>query len=127
SGEYIIKAEENYNGENIVVSKSIAVIRPSAGGYLTVGVFPNPYHREAGMGNVEFGVKGSEPSSVSVRVYNVAGELVANLSVPDTDLGATLSWQVDNVASGVYIGLVEAQSLVSGLKDKKIVKVIVVK
>src|SRR5581483_2016511 len=72
SGEYIIKAEESYNGERIVITKSVAVIRPQTGAYLTVSVYPNPYHPSAGSAQVTLNVSVTEESSLDVRVYNVA-------------------------------------------------------
>ena len=130
TGEYIVKVEENYFGQTIVITKSVSVVRDQQDEFLKVNAYPNPYHASKGNGEVTFVVNVREQAQVSVRVYNVAGEAVTMLDIPTAQLSAipsgTVTWNVADVASGVYLGVFEAHG-VSGKTEKKVIKVIIVK
>ncbi len=50
-------------------------------------------------------------SSVSIRIFDMAGDLVADLPAPGVGSGDhEVIWKVDNIDSGVYIARVQAQS-----------------
>ncbi len=73
-----------------------------------VYTYPNP----ATGGTVTFKVRVAYKSYVKVDVYNVAGEKVAALEKADCPAGqaSELAWDIRNIASGVYIYRLEAQS-----------------
>lgn len=50
------------------------------------------------------------PSTINVRIYNMAGELVETLKTTGSPLvDNEVVWQLGNVASGVYMARVEAE------------------
>lgn len=65
-------------------------------------------------------------SSVSIKILDLSGELVTTF--PGTNFPKTdneVPWNVSSVQSGVYYGLIEAES--NGIKEKRIIKIAVVK
>ncbi|MBI5245046.1 MAG: hypothetical protein HY922_15390 [Elusimicrobia bacterium] len=76
-----------------------------------VYAFPVPWSPNSGdpsLGNKTDGIRFAQtPTDGSIRIYNIAGELVRSLDIPPGNLG-TVSWDVrtnggHDVASGVYI------------------------
>jgi outer membrane protein assembly factor BamB len=59
-------------------------------------------------------------ADVTIDVYNIAGELIAHLSNPNSPAGlfSDIEWNISGIASGVYIYRIEAKSA-SGAKDIK--------
>jgi flagellar hook assembly protein FlgD len=128
SGEYLLKVEEIVGGDKITIVESITVVRIVGPDGVRVGVYPNPVHGGSGAGVVKIAVTVAERSETTVRIYNVAGELVGTIPAGTVPAGTTtLEWQVSSMASGVYIGLVETRSLETGDREKKTVKIVIVK
>ncbi|MBN1542525.1 T9SS type A sorting domain-containing protein, partial [candidate division KSB1 bacterium] len=64
--------------------------------------------------------------SVTIRIYDLAGEFVQSLSTSGIQAGDhEVGWQIDSVQSGVYLARVEAES--DRHKDNKVIKIAVVK
>ncbi len=127
SGEYLVKIEQTYNHNHDVVVQSVTVLVSSFSGFMDASVYPNPYISTPDQ-KVWFKVTLQDNADVRVRIYDVVGELVNTLSSPGAGPGpASLGWYVGGVASGLYIGVVEAKSLVSGEIQKKQLKISIVK
>lgn len=73
-----------------------------------VYTYPNPAKGDA----VTFKFLLSDKAGVSIDVYNVAGEKVAALSRGNCPAGVTseIVWDIKNIASGVYVYKVKAES-----------------
>ncbi|MGE5179046.1 MAG: T9SS type A sorting domain-containing protein, partial [Bacteroidota bacterium] len=95
-----------------------AVVAPDTAGAVTgtqnlssVFVYPNPSHD--GTSRVHYRLQ-STATSVSIRIFDTAGSLVADLPVGAADLlGSSehsVPWNQDSIASGVYVCRVEVQS-----------------
>jgi flagellar hook assembly protein FlgD len=128
TGDYLLKVEEHYLGEKVVATRNITVVRYSMSGFLSAKAYPNPWHAGAGK-NMSFNIMTSQDAVVGIKLYNIAGEAVGSLYAPYVAGGvlSSMDWDVSHVASGTYLGLVEARSLESGVTEKKVVKVIIVK
>ena len=65
-------------------------------------------------------------SSVSIKILDLSGELVTTF--PGTNFPKTdneVPWNVSAIQSGVYYGVIEAES--NGIKEKRIIKIAVIK
>ncbi len=66
------------------------------------------------------------PATVSVEIFDIAGNKVASLSGPgEAGVPNEIVWNVKNVARGAYLAVVEASG--SGKTERKTVKIAVVK
>jgi hypothetical protein len=74
----------------------------------SVYTYPNPAKGDT----LTFKFRPSDKSYVKIDVYNVAGEEVASMEKANCPAGQTseISWIVKNIASGVYIYRVRAES-----------------
>ena len=82
-----------------------------SGALMTAGAvytYPNPAKGDT----LTFKFYLADKASVTIDVYNVAGEKVARLSKSNCPAGLTseIAWDVKNIASGVYIYRVQAES-----------------
>jgi hypothetical protein len=65
-------------------------------------------------------------TSVTVKILDLSGELVTTLNgTANSYADNEISWDVTTVQSGIYYGVVEAQ--IDGSKERKIIKIAVVK
>ncbi len=127
SGEYLIKIDQTYNHQHDVLVQSVTVLSSNLSGFMDASVYPNPYLSTPDH-KVWFKVALQDQSNLTVRIYDVVGELVNTLSLPAAGPGiATLGWDVNNAAAGLYVGIVEAASQVSGQTQKKPLKVSIIK
>ncbi len=127
SGEYLIKIEQVYNHQHDVVVQSVTVLSSNLSGFMDASVYPNPYLSTPDH-KLWFKVTLQDQSNLTVRIYDVVGELVNTLSLPAAGPGiATLGWDVNNAAAGLYVGIVEADSQVSGQTQKKSLKISIIK
>jgi len=67
---------------------------------------------------------------MTVRIYNIAGELVWKAEV--TGAGASLRWDLKNregtqVVPGLYVAVLDAHDPVTGMKDRKLLRLAVVR
>jgi flagellar hook assembly protein FlgD len=127
SGEYLIKIDQTYNHQHDVLVQSVTVLSSNLSGFMDASVYPNPYLSTPDH-KVWFKVALQDQSNLTVRIYDVVGELVNTLSLPAAGPGiATLGWDVNNAAAGLYVGIVEAASQVSGQTQKKALKISIIK
>jgi hypothetical protein len=64
--------------------------------------------------------------TVTVRIFDGAGDLVKELSGPaQAGLERDLTWDLADVSSGIYLGRVEAET--AGGTDKTFIKIAVIK
>ena len=82
-----------------------------------VYTYPNP----AKGGILTFKFKPAYEAFVKIDVYNVAGEKVAKFEKAGCQAGVTseIQWNIENIASGVYIYIVEAASAAGSKKITK--------
>jgi hypothetical protein len=70
----------------------------------------------------------SEDSDISVKIFDLAGDYVAELTgFASGGLDGEIRWNVSSIESGVYLARVEAKSVVSGKTDYKIIKIAIIK
>lgn len=100
---------------------------PVYGSYLpqeSVYNYPNPV--VSGQTFIRYYV--SEDSDISVKIFDLAGDYVAELKgFGQGGMDGEISWNVGNIQSGVYLARVEAKSTVSGKSDYKIIKIAIIK
>ncbi len=93
-----------------------------------ISVYPNPYYAfnpsETGRFDTFVTFAGLPPTKCSIRIFNLAGQLVRKLEKNDTS--EFLRWELQNhdrlpVASGMYIAHVQV-ALPAGGEDTKILK-----
>jgi flagellar hook assembly protein FlgD len=104
-------------GLTVEATQSVIVLREAKKYLDKLIILPNPYDEKKAPGPITFKwtfINGVQTGDAYVRVYNVAGELVASLK---GDLaGATgITWnlkqgKVYNVSRGVYIAVLEAKN-----------------
>lgn len=86
--------------------------------------YPNPVI--SGETYIRFFV--SEDSDIFVKIFDLAGDYVAELSgYANGGLAGEIKWNVSAIESGVYLARVEAKSVVSGKTDHKIIKIAIIK
>ncbi len=126
NGEFIIKAEQIYHGGRVTFAKSVTVLQASTNAPFGAKAYPNPY-RAGGTQTIYFKVDLSQSASLRINIYNLAGNLIITLRSPGGMGTQVLPWDVNAVASGVYIAAVEAQPLAAGPTFKTAVKVVIIK
>ncbi|HPO54851.1 MAG TPA: T9SS type A sorting domain-containing protein [Ignavibacteriaceae bacterium] len=85
--------------------------------------YPNPVY--SGSTNIRYYV--SENSSVTIKIFDLSGDFVAELS--DKAAGGTdneTKWDVTNIQSGIYLARIEAKAE-SGKSESAIIKIAVIK
>jgi flagellar hook assembly protein FlgD len=123
--QVIIKTQE---GTVLEASKKVVVLREDKIYFDTVKAYPNP--ATTNLENFpymtfEWTLAGAETGEISIKIYNIAGELVRHIT---GDLSAgSLQWDMktDNgkfVARGIYICIIEGRNS-EGYRDMKILKV----
>ena len=66
-----------------------------------ISLFPNPYVANRDMeGIIKFG---NLPAEARIRIYTIKGEEIAIIENKSFVDGDSISWNVSNIASGVYI------------------------
>lgn len=85
--------------------------------------WPNPVYDSRTF--IRYYINGTA-SSVTIKILDLSGELVTTLNgTAFSNADNEISWDVSNVQSGIYYGVVEAQ--IDGSKERKIIKIAVVK
>jgi M6 family metalloprotease-like protein len=83
--------------------------------------YPNP--NETDFTNIRYYLR--EDASVSIKIYDLAGDLVENFHGPGMGkIDNEIRWDLSSVASGVYICRIEAKS--KSMKDVRLIKIMVV-
>lgn len=85
--------------------------------------YPNPVYN--GVCNIRY-LLTDNAESVSVRIYDIAGDLVTEINAPETTIGEhEVQWDVASVQSGSYIARIEAKR--NNDNGIKFIKIAVVK
>jgi hypothetical protein len=114
-----VRAEDGKGGE-IVVTREVTVYAQAGLKAGEVAAYPNPV---PGGGEVTFAVTGVESLTVRVMVYDVAGELVRKVKgLPGANEAV---WDTEDVASGLYIAVVELVRPGVGLAERQVKKILV--
>jgi flagellar hook assembly protein FlgD len=118
SGTYLIKVSRNSPGAgNEVLSRSVTVLSAPGGLLADLRALPNPlttsqpvaFQWAAGAGNLK----------VKALVYDLAGELVANLT-NDGSVPNQILWDADKSASGIYLVRIEAADAAGNVEKKNL-------
>lgn len=106
-------------------SKTVTVLREGKLYIEELKSIPNPYVKgSGGIIRFEWKLQGVEEGEVSIRIYNVAGEIVRRLegNLTDGKINWDLKTEEKHYASrGIYIAVMDAKNR-EGYKDKKIIK-----
>ncbi len=123
NGEYILKADQVYNGRIVTYSKSITVLVSSSNPGFDAKAYPNPY-REMGSQTIYFKVDINQAASIRINIYNVAGNLIMTLTAAGSGTLA-IPWNVGKMSAGLYLAAVEADTPAANYRT--ITKVIIIR
>ena len=122
SGTYEIKIlSRTLEGSEVTASKTVIVLSEGSKYLDNIKAYPNPY---TGTGNITFAWTSAYTGKITIRIYNMSGEIVRTLS---GDLGAgSLAWNCTNgagslVSQGYYVAVLTSQDD-QGYVNNKIVK-----
>jgi flagellar hook assembly protein FlgD len=119
SGVYYLEIySENGTGKEVVITKDLTVVN---GGTAigNVSTYPNPW--QSGYPALTFKVSSTQPLTLKVRLYDLAGERVAVFEGSAGTGQAVLS--NEGFASGVYIAVVELRTSNGDLAARQTIKV----
>ncbi len=121
NGKYFIEVHstDGKGGETVIVT-SVMVLNNAKQTVPKVWAYPNPL--TGGFSQVEF--QGSVTNvNLTVRIYDLAGELVTELK----GAGGTsrVTWNAAGISSGLYIAKVEQKDLTGKIIAKQTIKVLV--
>ena len=123
-GQYFVEihATDGKGGET-VITHQVTVLGDRGAGPL-VWAYPNVTD---GSIPVTFSVNAPTPQDLSVRAYTTAGELVKVALTPAGGSNPSQTvWNVQGLASGLYIALLEAKDMATGnLTVRKTIKVVI--
>lgn len=118
SGTYV-----NYQNTNVVVAAQSINMVSNFFPENKVYNYPNPVY--GGETKIRFYV--SEDSDVNVKIFDLAGDFVAELSGRGSGgFENEITWNVNNIQSGIYLAKVEVKGSIKGTASK-IIKIAVVK
>ncbi len=124
SGEYLLSVNwEGGGGPSGSITKNILVVGGGLREGEPVAAVPNLLRVSSGLKQVSF--LGPSGPTLRVRIYSLAGELVASfLGEPGT---GQASWEVSNAASGLYLAVVEKLDVSGGLTGRQTLKISVIR
>ena len=125
SGTYEVKIiSRTIEGTEVTASKTVIVLSEGSKYLGDIKAYPNPY---TGAGSLTFAWTSSYPGRMTIRVYNISGELVRTLN---GDLAAgTLPWDCTTaagsaVSQGYYIAVLTSTDS-EGYINQKMVKFVI--
>jgi hypothetical protein len=121
NGLYCIEifSPNGMNGED-VLTKNVMVVDNGRGG-LGVLAYPNPWRGEEAP--LTFQCSSTQPLTLKVLLYDLAGELVAVLEGPP---GANQAFLENKIfASGIYVAVVELRDGNGNLAGRQTLKVLI--
>ncbi|HEY5039409.1 MAG TPA: hypothetical protein VIJ93_10085, partial [bacterium] len=126
AGKYLIAVQSgDGKGGNSTSFGTITVLAPVSGsGMGTVTAKPNVLNSAAGTASTTFQSDSTTALTLRAFIYTVAGELVAKIEGVSGSGQAV--WNVNGLASGVYLAVVEVRDAQGGLMGRQAVKVLVV-
>jgi hypothetical protein len=79
--------------------------------------YPNP-----AKGKVTFLFNLTEASDVDIEIFDISGDKVAELRVPQLEKNKGVEWKCEEMAAGIYLikAQIKGQNTVKALKIKKI-------
>lgn len=120
--EWAGRFRDNNNSSYIKVSEAIISSTELLPGKFTYN-YPNPVY--SGATNIRYMV--NEDSRINIRIFDMAGDLVAELSdYAPANYEKEVPWNIDNIQSGIYIAKVTANSG-SGKTGSQTIKIAVIK
>jgi hypothetical protein len=126
SGQYFVQTIcTDSQNQRTVVTKPLTVMRAKVQIISGVRLSPNPAHDHVNVW-VTTRIEGAD---VRVRAYSLAGELVSKLDFSNADMAV---WNLTNnrgeaLASGVYLVVIVASDPQSGLSERQILKLAVLR
>ena len=113
----------NGQGGDSTVTRGVMVVGGGDEGPGTVTAKPNPVRLSGGAASATFKVEANEARTLRVKIYTLAGELVAH---PEGGAGTNqASWDASRVASGMYLAEVEVLGLDGKTQGHRMLKVAV--
>jgi len=123
NGEYYIEIRSSDGqGSEVVVSREVTVFSTATSLGVIVAA-PNPVL--SGVTGTRFLVQSMESLTVKVKIYNMAGEMVAK--VDGVEGAREAWWDAQYVANGLYIAVVDVSRPGTGFLEQKILKVLVMR
>jgi flagellar hook assembly protein FlgD len=122
SGTYEIKIlSQTLEGTAVTASKTIVVLSEGSKYLDNIKAYPNPY---TGTGGLTFAWTSGETGIITIKIYNISGEIVRSLT-GDLAAGA-LTWDCKtgsgyNVSQGYYVAVLSATDS-EGYENYKTVK-----
>jgi flagellar hook assembly protein FlgD len=132
SGMYEVSVEvKDISGYSVISTKTITVLNESSGPIMTdVKFYPNPIVADQDLGAVmRICWLGTATGDVTVRVYNIAGELVTKIGARIEDLFVNWNMTANNgesLAPGFYAAVVEADTA-QGERERFVIKLAVIR
>jgi hypothetical protein len=126
SGQYYIQSIcTDSLDHRTVVTKALSVMRPAVKIVDGVRLSPNPARDHVNIW-VQTSIEGA---TVRVKVYSVAGELISKLDFDNADV---MSWNLTNqggepLASGVYLVVIMAGDPQTGMTERQVLKLAVIR
>jgi len=103
---------EDINTMFVVVGNVNSFMNPAPEQFALSAAYPNPFNPSTNL-NLDL----NQDGFVSVKVYNVVGQVVAELANGHMDAGYhTFTWNAGSIASGMYLVRVEAGSHIATQK-----------
>lgn len=120
-GQYMVEAHWNNAQGTTDITQLIMVTGGTQG---TGKVTAQPNVLSGGTTRTTFVLDSSQPMSLKVNVYTVAGELVKSL-LGDPGSNQAL-WDTGSTASGLYLAVVEISNPGGGITGRQILKIVIV-
>lgn len=90
----------------------------------TTYAYPNPSRG----GTAKFNIYTKEPSKVTLKIYTTSNRFVWSKVIETSQIGDNLiEWHYHNMANGAYIYLVKVKGLNSGIEERVIKKIAIIK
>jgi flagellar hook assembly protein FlgD len=126
SGQYLIEAHwSNGSGGDLVDTKQIAVL--GSGSSPAEGkVYADPQVLKDGITTTTIKINSPLQLTLSLRVYDIDGELLRNQQVVAATGSNQATWNASKLASGMYIVVVEMTGTNGQFVDRQTLKVLVI-
>jgi hypothetical protein len=120
-----IHYEDGGGGDQVVTRGLLVETTGSTHPNNVVYAMPNLMNWKTGYQTV-FAVSSTEVYTMRAKVYDIAGELIKDVPVAPNGVENQVKADFSNVASGVYLGMVELINNTGGVEKRQALKIVVV-